>query len=71
MVSSRWARVPGDREEHIVVAVVIAKAADFDEAEPVAVEPNGFVETFGVSGHAKFRGAWAGGCAAGASESRI
>ena len=44
-----------DREEHAVVAVVIAEAADLGQPEAVAVERDDLVQALGVPGDAQLR----------------
>jgi len=45
----------GHREEHAVVAVVIAEAADLDQPEAVAVERNDLGQALRVPGDAQLR----------------
>jgi hypothetical protein len=41
------------REEHAVVAVVIAKAADLGRPKPVTIRRDDLVQALGVAGHAQ------------------
>jgi hypothetical protein len=45
-----------DRQEHAVIAVVIAKPADLGQAESVAVEGDELVQALGVTSNAKLHG---------------
>ncbi len=60
----------GDGQEHAVVAIMIAEAADFGQPDPVAVERHNLAQAFGVPGDPDLHGSIGGGMGVGHDEKR-